>query len=447
MRTKAIQSVDRWLNEADEVLAETQELALSPSNTEFDGEPERRWQVSLATFARGLPSLLERLCSRPGRWILIVESVDRPRLFWQTIAYEDGSLVAEATSATYGTDDERHTPETEAALAGLGWLSPVPPKRPNWQRVEHSFYPEIGDVADQAIRTLRDIFGIEETDKLLLVLFPSHHRGHTPASEVPLWSDEVDDEEDEYEEDYYEEDEEEEDEEDEDEEEEEEEDAYRSRPDDVGAEGHTIHLRGDRSAALSGSTGPDVPLGPSFIPTDEPWAEYYRSVWPGYATPQSPFIRWKYASSAVSIVRDLWNQREQALAAWTEVHGDDPEGWPVAHPPLIPFVAGRCWSACLRCLRIECDGGGDHGGGDHGEDDHGGGDHGEDDHGEDETVADTIRHATAYGADPIVLEALEIPVRPSHTRWLELHERLGLPEPGDERRGDAAASLTPVEQT
>ena len=444
MRTKAIQSVDRWLDEADEVLAETRELALSPSSTEFDGEPERRWQVSLATFARGLPSLLERLCSRPGRWILIVESVDRPHIYWQTIAYEDGSLLAEATSATYGTDDQRHTPETEAALTGLGWLSPVPPKRPNWQRVEHTFHPEISDVADQAVRTLRDIFGIDETDKLLLVLFPSHHRGDTPASEVPHWSDEVDEEENEseeddeyledndfYDDDFYDEDWDGEVEDDEDEDEEDgsddEADAYRSRPGGVGGQGHAMHLRGDRYDGDPGSAEPATPLGPSFIPTDEPWADYYRSVWPGYTAPRSPYIRWKYASSAVGIVRDLWSQREEALAAWTEVYGDDPDGWPVAHPPVIPFVAGRCWSACLGCLRIEGDGGGDHA--------------------EDETVTDTVRHATEHGADPIVLETLGLPVRPSHTRRMELHEHLSQREPGDEACDDPAGGLTPFGQT
>ena len=58
---------------AEEVLQESHEVALSPSQaTESQGE-QSEWGVSLGSFELGLPSLLERLCSRPGRWILIAE--------------------------------------------------------------------------------------------------------------------------------------------------------------------------------------------------------------------------------------------------------------------------------------------------------------------------------------------------------------------------------------
>jgi hypothetical protein len=38
-----------------------------------------------------------------------------------------------------------------------------------------------------------------------------------------------------------------------------------------------------------------------YIPTDEPWAEYYRQLLPGHTHPRNAFDGWKYASTAVNI--------------------------------------------------------------------------------------------------------------------------------------------------
>lgn len=184
MESQAIRSVDDWLLTADEVLAQAREYALSPSSTQAPDSIERTWEVSMATFSLGLEDLLDRLSRRPGRWILIAEDVERSHIYWQALSFEDGSIIAEATSATYGGPDECHSPEVLDLLGELGWVSPNPPDHPNWWRSEPTFYPDIADIADQAVRTLQDAFAMPLSGRIRLRLFPSDNRGATPASEV-----------------------------------------------------------------------------------------------------------------------------------------------------------------------------------------------------------------------------------------------------------------------
>ena len=60
---------------------------------------------------------------------------------------------------------------------------PDPSFSPNWQRVEATTSPDIAGVAEQALRTLEDVYLIGAEDRLLLKLFASSLRGGTPASE------------------------------------------------------------------------------------------------------------------------------------------------------------------------------------------------------------------------------------------------------------------------
>jgi hypothetical protein len=78
MASKAITSLDQWLTEADAVLQESHEAALSPSQAASAEPLKVEWGISLGSFVLGLPRLLERLCSRPGRWILIAVDATRP---------------------------------------------------------------------------------------------------------------------------------------------------------------------------------------------------------------------------------------------------------------------------------------------------------------------------------------------------------------------------------
>jgi hypothetical protein len=181
--SKAVASLDQWVSQADQILQEAYETALSPSLASTSEAFEREWTVSLRSFGLGLPGLLERLCSRPGRWILIAEDANRACRFWQAMAFEDGSLVTEAGSGTAKKRSERLTPDQELQLRDLKWCAPDLSFTPNWQRVEATTSPDITDVAKQALSTLRDVYGIDTRSRLLLRLFASPLRGRTPASE------------------------------------------------------------------------------------------------------------------------------------------------------------------------------------------------------------------------------------------------------------------------
>ena len=101
MVSRAIAALDVWLVRAEEVLAEQREHAISPSLGLLEGDGREEWTITLAAFSDGLEHLLKSLCARPGRWILIAEAADRPPLFWQALAFEDGSLVTEVVSNHY----------------------------------------------------------------------------------------------------------------------------------------------------------------------------------------------------------------------------------------------------------------------------------------------------------------------------------------------------------
>jgi hypothetical protein len=94
MVSQAVASVDAWLERAEEVLQAQREHGISPSSVPWDDEREE-WVLPLTGFVRDLEDLLERLCGRPGGWILIAEDNEHHHHFWQALAFEDGSLVTE----------------------------------------------------------------------------------------------------------------------------------------------------------------------------------------------------------------------------------------------------------------------------------------------------------------------------------------------------------------
>jgi hypothetical protein len=179
MVSKTIAALNDWLRRAEEVLQEQRQQCLSPTLSWEQKQDE--WTVTLGDFAVGLPNLLQSLCERPGRWILIAEDTRRPQRFWQALCFEDGSMVAEVVSNRYLEGDERWTPWDEDRLLGLGWEPPEQLRRPNWLVVETSTSPSIDAVAGRAIETLRRIFALEETDRINLIMFSSPIRGDTPV--------------------------------------------------------------------------------------------------------------------------------------------------------------------------------------------------------------------------------------------------------------------------
>ncbi len=289
MTSKTIATLDQWLIEAEAILEESREAALSPSQAAGAKVQPNEWGVSLGSFVVGLPNLLERLCSRPGRWILIVEDAARPFRYWQVMAFEDGSVVAEAGSGTATLPSERQDADERRLLEQLGWSPPNLPSTPNWRRVEATTSPDVMGVADQAVRTFRDVYGIGEGDRLLLRLFPSPRRGGTPASEqVP---------------------------------------------------GDLVTV--DEPAPRRG-----------FHPSDEPWADYYRQMFPRHEQPESAFAVWKYATTAVDVARTCWETREKGRADWITEFGDNPSTWPIAHPPFVVHLPRIYWGACLGCTWV-----------------------------------------------------------------------------------------------
>jgi len=181
MVSQAKASVDAWLERAEEVLQAQQEHGISPSSVPWDDEREE-WALPLASFEAALEDLLERLCRRPGRWILIAEDNVHRHHFWQALAFEDGSLVTETVSNFYLEGEDRWAPEREHRLLALGWEPPRLPKRSNWIDVQYTTSPPVDEVARLASTTLKEVFGLGASDDVYVKLFSSPIRGDTPAA-------------------------------------------------------------------------------------------------------------------------------------------------------------------------------------------------------------------------------------------------------------------------
>jgi hypothetical protein len=180
MLSKAIASLDAWLAQAEGVLAEQREHAISPSLGLLERREQHEVTITLTTLSAGLEGLLASLCGRPGRWILVVEREADGQFLWQALAYEDGSLVTEVVSNNYLEGVDRWTPAQEQRLTERGW-EPPSLKRPNWIGVEETTMPDVGAVVDRSLSTLRELFGFGEDDQLRVKMFSSPNRGNTPA--------------------------------------------------------------------------------------------------------------------------------------------------------------------------------------------------------------------------------------------------------------------------
>jgi hypothetical protein len=91
---------------------------------------------------------------------------------------------------------------------------------------------------------------------------------------------------------------------------------------------------------------------PTFEPSTEPWADYFRWLYPNYASPINQFVSWKYSTTGVDVSRALWMARERVRSEWISSHGQDSMNWLVSHPPLVLWLPNVAYSACLRCSWI-----------------------------------------------------------------------------------------------
>ena len=183
--SKAIASLDVWLARAEEVLAEQREHAISPSLGLLRDDDGQEWTITLAALSDGLEELLDAQCAGPGRWIFFVESVARPYLYWQALAFEDGSLMTETVSNHFLAKEHQWTRAQEERLLALGWEWLIRPYRTNWSNVQATTSPAVTSVARQGLATLRELFELNDDDSVLVKMFSSPNRGDTAWSPVP----------------------------------------------------------------------------------------------------------------------------------------------------------------------------------------------------------------------------------------------------------------------
>jgi len=292
-------ALDVWFAAADGLLEEQRRRSISPSTVAPGPGAHRECSARLWEIEDGLATVLERLLLDPGRWILIFEHGANTARYVQFIAFEDGSLVAETVSNHFLSDDSRWAPESEAALRTLGWSDPEAPRSPNWLVVWPTRSPSIAEITALIVATLRRVLALGDRDRVTVKLHSSPRRGGTPASETPLADN-------------------------------------RAHPDVHSAE----------------PTPPPMTALDRFRWGDEPWADYYRSLFPGHTHPRNNFDAWKYSTTAVNVARALWGARERALRQWERDHGVDRGPWPVDHPPVVLWLPYIARGACLNCTWI-----------------------------------------------------------------------------------------------
>lgn len=127
--------------------------------------------VTVSEFEAGLESALVGLLAEPGRWILIVDVLSSNGRYLQFLAREDGLLRAEVSSNASLRGEDRLTADQMASLIEHGWREPVDATLPNFWRDADAL--SVGALAAAPGWVLRQVFGLEATDELLIRMFES----------------------------------------------------------------------------------------------------------------------------------------------------------------------------------------------------------------------------------------------------------------------------------
>ena len=137
--------------------------------------PIHRRETTVFELIRGNRAVLGQFRSKPGRWAVGVETAlgscpicdtNVTAKFLQFLALEDGeSLLGECGSNIFLDEDQRFTPAQEQELRLLGWNNPIPPHAPNWF-FEVSSAAELDYLNELTTRTLREVFGLTDTDRV-----------------------------------------------------------------------------------------------------------------------------------------------------------------------------------------------------------------------------------------------------------------------------------------
>jgi hypothetical protein len=174
--------LEKWFVDVDHLLAEQREHAISPSMVPSRTTEPGVWTMRLSTLRRDLVGLIELLVSSPGRWIFILDAGRPGGRYVQLLVYEDGSIVAEASSNNFLEDSDRLSPEQEKALVTMGWNEPCLPGKPNWWSVQATINPDTKEVASLVLGAFDVAFQLCSSDLVAGRVFSSPRRGNTPAT-------------------------------------------------------------------------------------------------------------------------------------------------------------------------------------------------------------------------------------------------------------------------
>ena len=174
--------LQKWFLDVDELLAAQREHAISPSTVPLATAEPATWTTTLSALRDDLVELIELLVSSPGRWIFILDAGRPGGRYVQVLVYEDGSIVAEASSNNFLEGSDCLSAEQEKMLLTMGWHEPHLPGKPNWWSVQATINPDTKEVASLVLGTFDVAFQLCSSDVIAGRVFSSPRRGNTPAT-------------------------------------------------------------------------------------------------------------------------------------------------------------------------------------------------------------------------------------------------------------------------
>jgi len=119
--------------------------------------------------------------SNPGRWIFILDAGRSGGRYVQVLVYEDGSIVAEASSNNFLEGSDCLSAEQEKMLLTMGWHEPHLPGKPNWWSVQATIN-RIRKRSPASFSGPLMWLQLCSSDVIAGRVFSSPRRGNTPAT-------------------------------------------------------------------------------------------------------------------------------------------------------------------------------------------------------------------------------------------------------------------------
>jgi hypothetical protein len=137
--------------------------------------PIHRKETTVLELISGHRAVLGQFVSKPGRWTLVIETAlgscptcdsNLTARFLQFLVLEDGeSVLGECGSNFFLDEDQRFTSAQERELRLLGWNDPSLPHIANWF-FEVNSNAELDHLTAMTTRTLREVFGLSDSDRI-----------------------------------------------------------------------------------------------------------------------------------------------------------------------------------------------------------------------------------------------------------------------------------------